>query len=133
MVAVALILAVFPGWARFRFGTTSAALESISGRRLIADSRTQFVEGLEPGSTRKAVFRLRHPAGRPVRIVGSRSSCTCTVAEGIPLTLAPSESRTINVSVHGPDQKPVIEETVSLITDMKEQPVFSLNIKARRA
>ena len=131
VVAVALTLAIFLAWARVRFGTTSAALEYLSGRRLIADSRTQFVGNLAPGSTEKAVFRLRNLAGHPVQIVGSRSSCTCTVAEGIPLTLAPSEERTISVSIHGSGQKAVIEETVHLFTDLAEQPVLSLNIKAR--
>jgi hypothetical protein len=56
----------------------------------------------QPGASLEAQVELVNRAGRPIRVVGGTSDCSCITTADLPLTLAPGEARCVSVRVRLP-------------------------------
>jgi HYDIN/CFA65/VesB-like, Ig-like domain len=120
LLVIALTLAMLAAtlvYSRVRFGSVSGALDYLNGSRVLVTPRAQQLGILSVGEKRSLEYRVTNWTGREVRVLGKSSSCTCTVVEELPGSIAPSETVTIRVSVTAPKAGPDLAGSVWLLTD----------------
>jgi hypothetical protein len=95
---------------------------------LLLKTHSRSVGTLVEGQTRRTGFVLMNFTDHPIKLIGARSSCTCTMAEDLPLTIPGSGSRPLTVAVHAGTNHGRFSETVELFTDDKNHPSVYLKI-----
>lgn len=129
LAAMGLAVLVLLGLVTARYGSISAALGVWRGQGLQVDARIKSLGEVSAGQTFSVPFILTNLTSEPVRIVGSRTTCTCTVAEDLlPLDIAPGQRRPIRVSASPRSQRPQFRQSVQLYTDLPSQPQVTLVI-----
>src|SRR5579875_2090125 len=123
------MLSVYLLWAWATFGTSSSALAYLSGRRLLVDAPSRSVGTLVEGQTRRIQFVIMNYTDHPIELVGAGSSCTCTMAEDLPLTIPVSGRRPITVAVKAGTKQGKFSESVAVFTDDRNHPSMYLKIK----
>lgn len=73
-------------------------------------------------------FSLTNLSSHPIEIVGGASTCSCLIANNLPLTIDASSSRAVDLTVHGIKAGP-FSQVIELYTNSSEQPVVTLNVK----
>ncbi len=75
-------------------------------------------------------IHVRNHGLKPVTLVGSSSSCSCTGVVGLPVTLGAGESKTLEAVVTPPqDSKDESRSfTVSVLTDLQSQPRLNFKV-----
>lgn len=125
------LLAAGAGYGRLRFGSVSATLDSLRGRSVLVDERAKSIIGVRPGSQVVMSYALTNISDRPVRIIGSSSSCECTTIEEMPITLPPSETRTVSARITISEHNPNSSGTLRLFTDEPRSPEIALSYTVR--
>lgn len=126
---IALVLALVLGVAVARYGSVSAALGALRGQGIVADAHTKSLGTVTVGQTVTLPFTLRNVTSEPIRIVGNRTSCTCTVADdSLPIDLPPRGKRTVRVSVKPRAPKLDFRQNVQFYTDSPTQSRLIFNI-----
>jgi hypothetical protein len=70
------------------------------GSQLVSiDPSPKFVCDARQGDTVTAPFKIRNVTHQSIILLGAKTSCGCTVAEGLPLDLEPGASGTVNLQV----------------------------------
>lgn len=127
MAAVGVLLLAGVGIARY--GSVSASLAAMRGRGIIADATTKSIGDVREGQYKYVKSKLNNITSGPVRIVGSQSSCSCTIAENaLPMIIGAGSDEVLNISVHVPSQPTRFEQIVVLFTDKREQPYVRLRV-----
>ncbi len=127
------LLAVGAGYGRLRFGSISAALDSLRGRLVHVDERDKSISGVRAGSQVVVSYALTNISERPVSLIGASSSCSCTVVQDPPMTLASSETGTVSVRISTSEDKPTLSGTIRLFTDEPRSPEIALKHTVRDA
>ncbi len=122
-----IILAALAGYGRFRFGSFSAALDFARGEAILVDERAKMISGVHPGNQIVATYSLTNNSGRPLKLIGVVPSCTCTTVESLPLTLAPSETKTITARIKFSEAAPNFSGSMRLFTDEPSSPEIVLS------
>ena len=107
MIALALSIVLLGGSAGIgvhRFGSLSHTLAYARGVRLLADEPTMDLGPMEAGSRMTFAFRLTNLTGRPIKLIGAQTSCSCMVVDDLPTTIPPLQSRAIPVGIEAPSQ-----------------------------
>jgi Protein of unknown function (DUF1573) len=114
------------------FGSIGSALAYFRGDRLIADAYTRSVGTVSAGEQHAVFFKIRNMSNQAVKIVGADSSCTCVVADQLPVNVPPHGVFRLRIGVHPKKSQPgQIAEHVSLITDLESQQRLNLKISGR--
>ncbi len=131
--ATLVILAMAVTYGHQRFGSPRAAWAYARGERILIDGRTQDLGEVRSGETRKVRYALTNLSSRPVRILGSRMSCTCTVAESLPEACMPGGKTIIRLDFSpSPSMaNQTVDEIVRLFTDEANNPELVLTFTAR--
>lgn len=124
------VLAILAGWARYQFGSVGHALAYARGERLYVDEPVKSLGEVEAGRLYHVTFRLCNDSDRPVRIVGFRSSCGCTTASDLPMTIPPSKACWLVVRFVPKDKPKVSDTQVSIYTDHAQRPEIGLRLIA---
>src|SRR5579883_2831617 len=74
-------LAVLALWGWLQFGSISSAIGFLRGDQLIPDSYSKSFGNDVIGSSKAVIFRLSNHGNKPIRILGARTTCTCTIAQ----------------------------------------------------
>ena len=99
-----------------RYGSIALAVAAVRGEALVPDAMTKTFVQAQSDQTYLVEFTLSNVTGTPIRIVGSRSSCTCVLAQdAFPVSVPPLGQTRIKVVVHPRDSK-FFRETVRLFT-----------------
>lgn len=112
----------------FMFGSIDRGLSFIAGKGLTVDSSTKSIGLIEKGQQTSVTFYLRNSTSSLIRIVGSDSSCACTVPDGLPLDLNPGETRELTVVVKTDQESPQFSQSIRLFTTSRRQPTLDLTI-----
>jgi hypothetical protein len=114
-----------------RFGTVSAALNYLSGQRLIVDENRRSFGTLEAGRERTVEFMVTNDTSKPVSLLGARVSCTCVSVEDLPRTLAPSARWPLRVTIRAGRRERDVSEGLWLYTDAENRPQIALQLTGR--
>ena len=124
----AAALAVLAASSKILFGSVRAGLSYLAGERLIVDSHVKAFGEVAGDQTRRVTFRLTNRTGKEVQIIGAKSSCTCIVADHLPVSIPVAAGFDMNIQVRrGPKIGPVTE-VVRYYTDCPERPEFTVRV-----
>lgn len=134
-VATTIFLTVFGlfiliSWSSWQLGSTSNALAFLTGERLLADSYTKSFGVVASGDAKFLKFKLINVARTPIKIVGAKSSCSCTSVGTFPLTIPSGENREITVRFRSSRAGSFIS-SIYLYTDYHDQPEIVLKCQAQ--
>ncbi len=118
-------------WCFVKFGSFACALAYLAGDRLIPDSYARTFGSVRSGDIIEVHFHISNYANIPIRILGSSSTCTCVVAEELPLSIPPSEGHSLRVKVSSGSVLGTKWEKLKLFTDLPQQPTLVLAVKGR--
>lgn len=127
-VIAGALLTILAGVSYLRFGSVSAGLSYLAGERLIVDSRNKDFGQVGEGRDQTVRFRLTNLTGKAVRIIGAESSCTCVIAEDLPVTVQRAANATLTVAVRKGTKPGAVNETIRFYTDCVEKPQLSLRV-----
>lgn len=112
-----IILAISAGYGCARFGSLAAALAAVRGDPLVVDQLFKSISGVRPGSRVALRYALTNVSGHPIRLLGARTSCSCTVVGDLPITLAASETRLLKVLIATREDQAAFDGSIRLYTD----------------
>jgi len=112
-----IILGIGAGYGFARFGSFAAAMSAMRGDVLLVDQPLKSVDGIRPGTRVALRYALTNASNRPIKLIGVSTSCTCTLVEGLPITLAPSETRSITATITTREGESVLDGSIRLYTD----------------
>lgn len=126
VVALAALLAV--GWQRY--GSMTAALDSLSGASLLVDSDGWNLGRVSMSETRISQLRLLNRSKQAIAVIGGKVTCSCVHPDPLPITLQPGESRNFGVRFHPKAKAGPVSETLALFTDDPHRPLVRINVHA---
>jgi hypothetical protein len=120
-------------WGVARFGSLNQALAYASGQRLLVDRAAKSFT-LGPGEgVGRVEFVLSNHFDRPIRVLGVRTSCTCTVAGDVPMTIPAGGRRPLEVVVKVQPEARAVDESVVVLTDAPGRRGLALRVTGTRA
>jgi hypothetical protein len=125
-----MILACFSIYGMARFGSIPKAVASLRGENLIADELSKIVN-VDSGKPFSIDYTITNLTFSPIKLIGANMSCSCTSIDDLPLTIAPSKSRTIKVNVNAPGGESNFSGQVELFTDDPHRRTLVLAFVAR--
>ena len=87
-------------------GSVTDALTWLRGTQLSIDGAPVDLGDQDSGQTVAREISVRNHLGRPVRVVGGTSDCSCVATDSLPVTIPPHAAVTIHVSLRLPPDKP---------------------------
>jgi uncharacterized protein DUF1573 len=89
-----------------------------SGRVLSVDP-SKFTCNAQQSEIVTAAFTLKNTGNQPIRVLGADASCSCVIAEGLPVELQPGRSGTVSllVSVGTPGADGKFRKSVNLLVN----------------
>ncbi len=124
-------LAVLAAWACLQFGSLRTAAVYLAGDRLLADARSKTFGMAVRGQDPTVKFELYNRTSKPIAIIGASSSCTCVVAEDLPMTITTSGKGALKVKIRTASKSGRIMESLKVYTDYADQPVIELKVIGR--
>jgi len=121
-----VILAFTGSVAAFRFGSLANALAFVRGERLLLSRPAMGPADASTDGRITLRYEITNLTGRPIQLVGSRSSCSCTVVGDLPATIADRETFAIPIGVTLPEPPKRASGTVTLFTGDPEYPEVKL-------
>lgn len=129
-LAASAILAVLSVASYWSLGSLEAGVSYLRGNRLFLDQHTRDL-GIVDAGTHEVAFRVKNLSSQPVQIVGAKTSCSCVVAEDLPVTIEPSASLLLRIRVQIDDRRGSrYSQTMQLITDRGVEPAMAVTMLA---
>jgi len=130
VIGAAVLIGLLCLWAYAQFGSLAVAAAYLRGERLMIRPDVVDLGELREGEEREVCLEATNFGGVPVRIVGSRSNCSCTVTQDLPITVPPGISREVRVFVKPAfaDGTTVFSQDVVFFTDVRAQPICRTTI-----
>ena len=104
-------------WSVIGYGSVSNGIAYLSGRSLLIDEEVIDLGVVRPNARARAAVVVRNLGRAEVRLLGSRSSCTCTVLAGLPRLLPPRSAARFEVEVRVPDRAMSVDSAVEIFAD----------------
>ena len=111
-----------------RYGSWATARHALRGDVMLSDRYEVALD--RPATAQTVVFRLTNTSSDPIRVIGAQSSCSCVMATGLPLTIAPGASQTLEVRFKPKKTAQSFRESVRVFTNRPGQQVIPLAISA---
>lgn len=115
-VGLTLLLIV----AIMRFGSAASALAYLRGDSLIPDTYSKSFGSVGKGERPAVSFALRNYTKRPIKVLGTNSSCTCLVTSSLPIVVAPNDETILSVSARAKSNSGQFSERLRVLTDSAE-------------
>ena len=126
------MLGVVAGSGRFWFGSLANARAFVRGERLAVAKSQRSLGDVAVGTKLTLHYPITNLTGHPVKILGARPSCSCTVVDFPPKVLAASETWSIPVSIDTSEgSKDSLSGTVDVFTDEPEAQTLRLSFTGR--
>jgi len=125
-----LCTTTFAGWALYRFGSIRFGLAYLAGEPLAVNSRNISLGTIERFSTHEAPVTITNLSNHTLKVLGSRSTCSCTIAKGLPLTIPPGGKQQIMLQVRPIKADPQLDQTVQLYFDQPSMPTIGIRVRA---
>jgi len=125
---VAVLLASLSAFGYLRYGSIHNTLAAVRAETLIADSQSKsfgIVDGSKPVPVE---FRLTNLSSRPIRILGSRTRCTCVAVDALPITIGPHQSHLFRLTIDAAGEARDIGEDILLYTNIPSQHEYQLSV-----
>jgi hypothetical protein len=106
-------------------------LAHLRGEFISVDPAVSDVGDGEAGDEQSFAVRLTNHANKAVQIKGGKKNCGCVPTDDLPVTLGPSESRSINVRMSFGGSPGRFMRRVILYTDDDAQPIVSPRVTGR--
>jgi hypothetical protein len=127
-----VFLALFAGMGWYRFGSFTNAKAYLRGERLLVADGARSLGDVPAGTKLTLEYAVTNLTGHPVRLLGARPSCSCTVIDDLPATLAAFETRSIPVVVDTSEGgKEALAGTVDVFTDEPRSQTLRLAFAGR--
>jgi hypothetical protein len=113
-----LIAGAAAGIAHLFFSPSLSAL--MLGPQLVSiEPSPKFICTAHKGDVLLATFTIRNVKSQPITLLGATASCSCTVAEGLPLKLDPGESGKVSlkITVGGFDETGKFTKSAQIFTN----------------
>jgi hypothetical protein len=142
IIMINLGLGVLALTAFIRFGSVERAIGYwFRGETLFVDAQVKSLGQVAPSETVSVSFGLTNRDRDNIRILGCTTGCICNVAgNGLPFTLAASESKNFIVKVRVPSEETIkslgradLELPLALFTSNPAQSRFPLTVKVKVA
>jgi hypothetical protein len=124
-----LMVGVFSAWATLRFGAIRAGIAYVAGEPVFVDRDVIDFSTMKEGEHYTASFSVRNLSSGNIRLIGSKSSCSCAVVEGIPTVIEPGETTMARVRLHPRVASKPISESIDLYTDNSEGRTIRIRIR----
>jgi Protein of unknown function (DUF1573) len=131
LVAANLALICLVVASLYTFGSVGSALGYLRGERLFAD--TLSVETATGGEPRQIDLVITNTSGRPVRILGGSSSCSCLVPLDVPAVLPAKDTSRIRTEFRPKGRTGRFSLMVRLFTDHPGQQYLDVWVKCNVA
>jgi hypothetical protein len=124
----AVLLSLLSLVAYVRLGSESNALAFIAGDRPLVNSTVRSFARIAEGEERSFNFEIVNFTGKPVTILGFRSSCTCVLVERLPLVVPAGNKERVNVVLNSQGKSGPLEGIIILYTSCPRKPQLGLKI-----
>jgi hypothetical protein len=136
ILAILAILAVTPtiafyGWSFLHFGTFKAGGAWLRGDPVHVLESVVDLGERPAGERAEAACVVWNFSRDPVRILGSRTSCSCVVIDGLPMTIPPRSKKAIRVDVAVDSEPESFEQKAAFYTDQPEVEEFIFRVVGR--
>jgi hypothetical protein len=112
-----------------RFGSIPTALAYVAGERLLVDSPSKSFGTVDAGAEPVVPFTVQNRSDHAVKIIGARTSCTCTIVANLPMTIPPGGSLDVPISVKTSRLKGQVSVTVRVYSDDPRRAELVLNVE----
>ncbi len=85
-----------------RYGSVRAAFAAMNGRAILVDAETKSFGVATEDETATVTFIVSNLSAKPIRLLGSYTSCSCTVPDALPVRIEPKRSHRLRVNIHMP-------------------------------
>jgi hypothetical protein len=131
IVGVLIIAGGVAGVAHLRFGSLPSGLAYLRGERLLINPATTHLGQVTRGESADLHFRFTNFTGRPVRILGSQSSCTCLAVTELPVTIPSGDSLDVTVGVDFSSKGDEYRQVLTFFTDCELEQRKSIAVSAQ--
>jgi hypothetical protein len=115
----------------YYFGSLATSLSYLAGDRLLVDSPSKYVGVVEAGEVQLLTFRFYNMNNSPIILLGSSASCSCTVADSLPITVPPHSYKEFLVKINAPSAGGPILSQLRIFTNAPRQPIVLLQISGQ--
>lgn len=120
---IAVVILGCIAWAMISFGSIYQAYLYAAGFRVTIEPTTITVQDGKLGEAGGAVLLIRNLTGRPVRLLGVSTSCTCVSTDKMPVVIPPHLTKELHVMLKpGEPTAPRSEQIVVYHTDHPTAP-----------
>lgn len=109
------------GLARLKFGSIAVALAYVRGDEAVVVPASSDFGRLSIGETAALSYRLTNLSDRPIRLMGSQSSCDCTLLAGLPRTVNSGDSLDLKATLRTSKETGVVTGRIRVFTDSNAQ------------
>lgn len=117
VAAMALLLgAALVGFARWRTGSMGLVWPYLAGQRLFVEPTHLDLGDVGKGKALQGELRVLNLGSKPLRLVGSQSSCGCIAMGEFPVEIPGRAERSLRLKISTPREPSMFEHTVKLFT-----------------
>ncbi len=120
------ILFGFGVWSVVTFGAVEDGLAFLSGQGLYVRRPSIDVGEIPAGQRITVEIPLQNLTKEPLAVIGARTDCSCAVASGLPLTIAPRSRAMMQVEIAPSprDAGEAFERRVELYSDFSDKNLW---------
>lgn len=131
ILVAAVLLTITASYGAHRFGSIESAISYLKGDRIIVDKAFKTVSAHRPNEQVVVDYRLTNISGRPVKLAGVATSCTCTAVDGVPTILESKETRVFSARIAADEIKDALTGEIRIFTDEPSTPELKLSYKVQ--
>jgi hypothetical protein len=123
------LLVALAAFAHAHFGSVSTALDYVSGERVLLDQTSKTFGTVDAGSTQVLQFVVMNKTDHPLNILGSKTSCGCTVVENLPMSIPAGSFKPVGVVVKTDSFKGQFNARIRLFSEEKDHPEINFEVR----
>lgn len=117
--------------ARAEFGSVRSALSYLRGARLIPRHYSEQAGTVARGEEPVLEFDLKNWSGKPITVLGAKSTCTCLSLGEFPIRVLPQETKNLKFRLRTKKRKPgPVSAVARLFTDEQRSETLILRVTA---
>jgi hypothetical protein len=125
VLAVGLLLALWSAVV-YQFGTIGNGFRYLQGYNYVVyPTKIDVGEGPR-GHKRATTATVRNLSFSPIRVIGAITTCNCLIVTGLPLTIAPRQTKDVQLAIYLESSKREVEQVANVLIDdgqMQRTPV----------
>lgn len=126
-----VMLLALLAWGHWQFGSLANTLAYLSGERVLVDPKVLSFGTVRRNEERDLHTTIRNRTGKSIKILGSRSSCTCMTTEQSPFSIADGGQRELAIHIVLNGKEDVFENRIVFYTDDEANSVIPVTVRGR--